>query len=290
MGRRPVLVIGGGGLVGRHVAEALPGPDTIVTYHREPIRDALPLDVTDDAATTALIRKTAPSAIVLAAAEPSVERCETEPGVTRRINVESARPIAAAARAIDALLAVFSSEYVFDGVLGEYDESAPVHPVNEYGRQKVELEEIARSVPRHLVCRTSGVFGWEPARKNFVCQLVDRLRRAEEFRVPADQLITPTYAVDLARIVVALIQRGENGTVHAVGPEITTRVAFAEKVCHAFGLDGHRIVPTRTADLGLKAARPERAGLCDRELRLRLGASMPPLTEALARMRSSERR
>jgi dTDP-4-dehydrorhamnose reductase len=122
--------------------------------------------------------------------------------------------------------------------------------------------------------RTSGVFGDEPARKNFVCQLERSLRDGRPFIVPSDQLITPTYAPSLAVAVVSLLRTGANGIVHAAGPRILPRVEFAQMICVAFTLDPALIVPRPTTELGLAAPRPRRAGLADDKVRLLLGRAL----------------
>ncbi|MBI4347186.1 MAG: NAD(P)-dependent oxidoreductase [Elusimicrobia bacterium] len=282
-----MLVIGGAGLIGAHVAAEF-ASRALVTYHGAPVEGATQLDILDADRTRALIRRVAPGTVVLAAAEPWVERCEREPAATRRLNVEAARAVAEGASAARSLLVVFSSEYVFDGTKGRYVEDDPARPINEYGRQKAELEAIARTVPRHLVCRTSGVFGWEPERKNFVCRLLERLRAGREFVVPADQLITPTYAVDLARALATLVARGTTGTIHVVGPRIVRRTAFAATVCRVFGLPRELIVPRATDEMGLAAPRPRDTGLADDRLRGVLGASLADPASALADMRARE--
>jgi dTDP-4-dehydrorhamnose reductase len=279
---RRVLVIGAAGLVGRHVLRALAGREVIATFHRDAVDGGVALDITDGAAVRALIATARPGAIVLAAADPYVERCERDPTGTRRINVEAAAAIRDAAP--DMTLVVFSSEYVFDGTRLAYREDDAVAPLNEYGRQKVALEEIARSRPRHLVLRVSGVFGEEPRRKNFVWQLVDRLRAGETFDVPSDQLVTPTDAASLGAAVVELLDREATGTFHAAGPEILGREVFARLVASAFGLDGSRIRPRLTAELGFLARRPEKAGLADVKLREVLGHSLRRPEDALAEL------
>jgi len=279
---RPILVIGAAGLVGRHVVAALAGREVVATFHRDPVPDGVSLDITDAAAVRALVDRSGPSAIVLAAADPYVERCEREPAATRRVNVEAALAVRDAAAEVDATLVVFSSEYVFDGTKGTYIEDDAVAPLNEYGRQKVDLERIARTVPRHLVLRISGVFGKEPRRKSFVWQLVDRLRSGGTFDVPSDQLITPTDASSLAHVVVELLDRGASGTFHAAGPDVLSRIDFAHTVARAFALPIDRIVARPTAELGLLARRPERAGLGDAKLRALLGHGLARPADALA--------
>lgn len=239
------------------------------------------LDITDRGAVNDLVSRTRPATVILAAAEASVERCELEPTETRKVNVFGTKNVADAAAGVGATLVVFSTEYVFDGTIGAYAEEDPVAPLNEYGRQKVEIESIARSVPSHLVCRTSGVFGLERARKNFVLQLVDALRAGRPFTVPSDQIITPSDADSLGRAVVALLDRGLRGTFHVAGPDRLRREDFARRVVAAFGLDaaGLRAVPT--SQLGLAADRPLRAGLRDDKLRAALGYGLTPVEAAL---------
>lgn len=280
------MLFGASGLVGSHLRVALTGRDVVATSNRTPTPGAIPVDLSDHAAAAQAVRDARPDVIVMAAADAHVERCEREPARTRAVNVESVRTVAAAAP--EATLVVFSSEYVFDGETGPYVEDDPVSPLNEYGRQKLEIEALARGHGAHLICRVSGVYGWSPARTSFVAQLVDALRAGRRFPVPSDQLITPTPAPDLARAVVELIDRGARGTFHAAGPEILERPEFARRTAVAFGLDAALIDAVPTATLGLSARRPLRAGLRTEKLRAFLGHSLPGSPDALAAMREAE--
>lgn len=281
MGDARYLVIGAAGLVGSHVLRALEGRDVARTDHRSRLPGATALDITDHAAVDRHLRAVRPDVVVLAAAEPYVERCEREPAATQLVNVEGTRAVATAAALVGATLVVFSSEYVFDGTKGEYIEDDPPSPINEYGRQKIAVEEIARVSGPHLVCRTSGVFGQNPGRKNFVLQLVDALRAGREFTVPSDQLITPTDALSLGRAVVELLDRGSRGTFHVCGPERMARPELARRTVAAFGLDARLLRAMPTSELGLLAPRPLRAGLRDDRLRAKLGHGLRPVAHAL---------
>jgi len=283
-----VLLIGAAGLVGSHLRDALSGEQVTPTFHGPPPDGGIRLDITDHAAVRRTIRETKPDVIVLAAAVAYVERCEREPQATRLVNVEAPRVIAAESRALGAQLVVFSSEYVFDGTAGRYTEDAERHPINEYGRQKVELEDLALETGRALVCRTSGVFGVEPRRKNFVYQLVDRLRAGQPFDVASDQLITPTYAPALAHAVVALLRLGHHGIVHVAGPRIMRRTEFAQLVAETYGLPTSLIRPRPTAELGFAAARPLRCGLDVKKVRDVLGADLMAPDVGLAEFARSD--
>lgn len=282
--RARFLVLGAGGLVGRHIRAALAGRDAIYTYRRDAPPGDVRLDITDAVATRRVIADTVPTVVVLAAADAYVERCEREPELTRRVNVGAAATVADSARAIGALLVVFSSEYVFDGTAGLYREADPRGPINEYGRQKVLLEDTALTTGRGLVCRTSAVFGNDPSRKNFVYQLVDKLRAGEAFDVPSDQLVTPTYAPSLAEAVIGLADRGLTGVFHVAGPEVMGRVQFARTITSAYGLDPALLRPRPTSELHLFARRPERCGLVTEKLRATLGRPLLDAQGALLTM------
>lgn len=289
MGEAPRwLLLGASGLVGTHLRAALRERDVVMTSHRTQLPGSVALDLTDGAATARVIREARPDVVVVAAANAFVEECEREPVATRAVNVDAVRAVAEAAPS--ALLVVFSSEYVFDGRAGPYGEDDRVAPMNEYGRQKVALEGLARERSTHLVCRVSGVYGWSAPRMSFVSQLVDRLRAGQRFRVPADQLITPTPAPDLARAIVELVDRGARGTFHVAGPEILPRPEFARRAADAFRLDPSLLDMVPTAALGLAAPRPLRAALRTDKLRAFLGHGLSPSAEALAAMRDAEPR
>jgi dTDP-4-dehydrorhamnose reductase len=281
MPRASFLLIGADGLVGRHLSAALPASDTVSTYRRDPPPQGIALDIADADALRATLAKAEPRVILLAAADAYVERCEREPAATRRVNVEAPRMIAEASGATDALLVVFSSEYVFDGTAGAYAEDDARNPLNEYGRQKAELEDIVLATGRGLVCRTSAVFGHDPKRKNFVFQVVDRVGAGNTFDVPSDQLVTPTFAPSLARAVVKLAEKRKTGIFHVAGPAVMGRVEFARLVADAFHLNASLLRPRPTADLGLAAARPERAGLRTEKLRQETGESLTAAADAL---------
>ncbi|OLD33808.1 MAG: hypothetical protein AUI44_00090 [Chloroflexi bacterium 13_1_40CM_2_67_6] len=264
---------------------ALAGRNVVVTSHRTPVPGGIALDVTDAAAVARVLRDSRPDVVVVTVAEHT-ERCERDPDATRLVNVDGLQRVADGAP--DALLVVFSSEYVFDGRNGPYSEEDAVIPINEYGRQKVAVESVSRQRSDHLICRSSGIYGWSAARENFVCKLVDSIRARRRFKVPMDQVITPTPAPDLARAVIELVDRSARGTFHVAGPEILPRPEFARRVAAAFGLDASLIDAVPTSELGLLAQRPLGAGLRTDKLRGFLGHGLSPSAPALAAMREAE--
>jgi dTDP-4-dehydrorhamnose reductase len=134
--------------------------------------------------------------------------------------------------------------------------------LNEYGRQKLECGRmIDAQMDRYIIGRIPGVYGWEKQKKNFVVRLIEWLGSGRSFQVPSDQMITPTYAVNLARVVRRLVENGHRGLFHLSGSLPLLRTDFAQLIADVLTLDASLILPVPTSELGLRATRPHSAGL-----------------------------
>lgn len=266
------LIIGASGLVGGALRSEF--PESIGTYHRSPIDDLVPLDIADAGAVAALIGRLAPDLVLLPAAQPNVDRCETEPAESERINVAGTRNVAEAAARVGARLVFFSTDYVFDGQAGPYPPDAPTSPIQVYGRHKLAAEAIVRdTVADHLIVRACGVYGYQPTGKNFVMALIRLAAAGERMRVPSDQWGTPTLADNLAAAVRELALGGHRGVVHPVGPDYLTRIDFARLAAEVFGYDASFLTPVSTPELKQPAARPLRGGVDNRSTQAVLRAT-----------------
>jgi dTDP-4-dehydrorhamnose reductase len=261
---RPVLIVGASGLMGGHLVRVFGATRAVVgTANEQSGDDLVALDLRDRTAVRALVETLQPAAVICPAAVSNVERCELEPAATRAVNVDGTLALAAAAHAVGAPFVFFSSEYVFDGTEGPYDEDREVNPINEYGRQKVETEQALPEVTdgEYMVARVSCVYGHERRRKNFVFQLWSALSEGREFRTPGDQIGTPTAAANAAEVVRDLVDVGARGIFHVAGAERMLRSELAQVAAAELGLDPALIRPIPTDELGLAAPRPRGAGL-----------------------------
>lgn len=257
------LIIGASGLVGGALRAVF--PDATGTYFRNGAPDLVRLDIADAMAVDGLVRRLAPELILLPAAQPNVDRCETEPEESERINVTGTRHVAEAAARAGARLVFFSTDYVFDGTAGPYPPDAAPNPINVYGRHKLAAENLVReTVADHLVVRACGVYGYQQSGKNFVMALTRLAAAGEPMRVPSDQWGTPTLADNLAAAVRELVLAGRRGIVHPVGPDYLTRIDFARLAASVFGYDDGFLVPVSTPELRQPAARPLRGGVDNR--------------------------
>jgi dTDP-4-dehydrorhamnose reductase len=248
-----ILIIGASGLLGRHcfVEAKRRGHRVMGTYRQHPLPDLVAIDADE-------VTKFKPDAVLFAAGYTHVDGCETHPQRAKRDNIYL--PAKWAMEGIPFLY--FSTSYVFDGSQETYTESDPPHPLNFYGATKREGEEAVQCVMNggETIIRTMGVFGIERSRKNFVCQVIDRLSMGESMAVPDDQFGNATFAPDLARIALDLL--GSSGCFHVAGPDpMLQRSQLAVTIAQKCGLDPSLIIPTPTADLNQKAPRPRYAGL-----------------------------
>jgi len=289
-GRRPkrALVIGASGLVGAALLRVLRarGADATGTRLSAAVDGLLPLDIRDPTAVRELIAEIQPEAVYCPAARPNVDWCERHPEESREVNVVGIRHVAEACAEAGARMVHFSSDYIFDGRDGPYAEEDEPNPVNVYGRHKLEAEESVRAIlpERHLVVRTTVVYGWERRGKNFVARLLRALGSGERLPAPVDQVGSPTYAPNLAEAVVELVERGVSGTWHVVGPELMSRCDFARLAAEIFGLDRDLIEPVPTRDLNQIARRPLRAGMKVAKAAAVLSTRLLPPAEGLRRM------
>ena len=268
--------------------ERLPrsGAATVGTYANHPSAGLRHLDITDASQLAACIMELRPQAIYLTSALTHVDYCEDHEEIARRINVSGPRMVAEAARRTGAKLVFYSSEYIFDGADGPYDEDAPPNPLSVYGRTKLEAENVIRGIlDDALILRTTVVFGWDRQSINFAMQVYDRVQRGLEMTIPADQLSSPTWAGYLADVSVRLMQSGVCGVVNAVGRDIVSRTEFALALVRLFGGRPERVIAVSTASLGQKAARPLRGGLRTDKLRELLGEAPLSLEESLASLK-----
>jgi dTDP-4-dehydrorhamnose reductase len=123
------------------------------------------------------------------------------------------------------------------------------------------------------VIRTTTVYGPDPNGRNFLYSLRKGLGGTKPFRVPSDQISTPTYNLDLAAAVVALSESDAQGVFHVAGPDVSSRLEFAQRAAAVMGLDRANLFGVSTAELAQIAPRPLRAGL----LTGRLASHLPEI-------------
>jgi dTDP-4-dehydrorhamnose reductase len=276
-----VLVTGAGGQLGAALRALYPN-GTFLTRSE--------LDVTDDDAVVAAVEDHRPEVIVHTAAWTRVDEAESRSVEARAVNVGGTTAVVRAASKVDALVVYPSTDYVFAGDrLRPYEEEDDRSPLSVYGRTKALGEDAVADYPRHLIVRTSWVFG---EGRNFVRAILDLAATRDTLEVVGDQIGRPTYAPDLAAGLLALVDQGVTGTFHLAGggepcswAELAD-AAIASAVVVA-ALPGKPVVTPVTTDqysarLGGGVAPRPRYSVLDCTKAAELGVKLRPWREAVA--------
>jgi dTDP-4-dehydrorhamnose reductase len=240
-----------------HVAVPYSGADESTPIAR---MDYVQLDITDQAAVTTTIEEIKPDAIIHCAAWTAVDAAEDEENKPKvhAINVDGTRYIAEAAKNVGAKMLYLSTDYVFDGK-GErpwQPDDKNYAPLNYYGQTKLEGEmAVSSALKEFFIVRIAWVFGLNG--KNFIKTMINVGKTHDTVRVVDDQIGTPTYTLDLARLLVDMIETEKYGYYHATNEGgYISWYDFCCEFYKQYGLET-KVIPVTTAEYGLsKAARP----------------------------------
>jgi len=219
--------------------------------------------------------------IIHAGALTGVDLCEIEREKAIKINWLATRSIARATEKRGITLIYISTDYVFDGEKEIYMEWDSPNPICSYGKTKYFGEqEIIHSTSRYFIVRSSWIYG--KGGKNFFSKLPELLKRGK-IEAVLDQWSAPTYAPDLAKALLAIIEENPPyGVYHAPGGEGATPFTVAHEVSSILNLSAE-IVPIRWQDLKLPAKRPKRSLLVNNALKNFIGIELPSWREGIRR-------
>jgi len=245
------------------------------------------IDITDKGKIAEVIEKFNPSCVIHTAAIVDVDFCEENKDLAWKVNVEGTRNIAEICRKNDIKMVYFSTDFIFDGKMGDYREDDKPNPLSVYGRTKLEGEEAVKSgCSDYLICRTAVPYGLNPAKKsNFGLWVIEKLKNNEKINVFTDQINSPTFIDDFSMALSKLIEINASGTYNVTGSEAISRYEFARKVVKIFGFDEDLVNPIISDQLRQKAQRPKNASLNIDKI-TKLGIKMSNIEEGLTKLKS----
>ncbi|MCD8089430.1 MAG: dTDP-4-dehydrorhamnose reductase [Clostridiales bacterium] len=295
-----IFVTGVGGQLGHDVMNELfkrgyegTGSDISPEYNGEPDGSAVTgmpyvgMDITDKGAVERVISKAAPDVVIHCAAWTAVDLAEDEDkqAKVRAINAGGTGNIAEVCKKLDRKMIYISTDYVFDGqgTAPWQPDCRDYKPLNVYGKTKLEGElAVSETLDKFFIVRIAWVFGKNG--KNFIKTMLNIGKRYEELRVVNDQIGTPTYTYDLARLLVDMAETDKYGYYHATNEGgYISWYDFAVEIFRQAGYKT-RVVPVTTEEYGLsKAARPFNSRLDKSKLRENGFKPLPTWQDALER-------
>jgi dTDP-4-dehydrorhamnose reductase len=273
-----ILVIGARGMLGRDLMAILHASfseDEVIGWDIEDI------DIRKEDDSVAKIEGLRPEVLIHLAAYTDVDGCESDREIAFAVNAEGTRHVARAASTCHAKMVYLSTDYVFGGEKREpYSETDAPHPLNVYGDSKLKGEKyIQEWVKDFLIIRTQWLYG--PCGKNFVDSILKQAEGKKTLSIVDDQTGSPTYTVDLAKVISQLVRLKVRGVFHVTNRDVCTWYTFGQAILSLSGLSDVRVSPISSRELGRPAARPTYSVLDCRKLEKETGLKMRPWPEAL---------
>ncbi len=245
------------------------------------------LDITDASAVEEVLTRVNPDAVIHCAAWTAVDLAEDEDKIdkVRAINADGTRNIASVCKKLNCKMIYISTDYVFNGQGEEpwQPDCKNYKPLNVYGQTKLEGElAVSELLEKFFIVRIAWVFGVNG--KNFIKTMLNVGKKYDTVRVVCDQIGTPTYTYDLARLLVDMAESENYGYYHATNEG--GYISWYDFTCEIFKQAGYetQVVPVTTAEYGLsKAARPFNSRLDKQKLAEAGFTPLPTWQDALAR-------
>ena len=254
-----VLIIGGSGFIGRYLRRQLiqkSGFDVTSTYDSRAPKDTdqswYSLEITDHHRLDQIFLEVRPNVVVLLAAIADVKTVEMGQERATEVNVDGARQVSRLCTQHHARLIYLSSEYVFRGDRGNYQEDDPPDPNTHYGRTKWQAElAVADEASLWSIVRTSLVYGWPlTGRRNLATVIIDRLKSGEAYEGDTRTYRTPIYVEHLTEGITQLVANYHPGIFHIAGTDWMNMYQFGHAVAGVFDLDSRLVHPVPvSADL-----------------------------------------
>ena len=247
--------------------------------------DVEEMDITDAGACQRVIKEAKPDAVIHCAAYTAVDAAEDNVELCRRVNADGTRNIANVCKKLDCKMTYISTDYVFDGQGTEpwQPDCKDYKPLNVYGQTKLEGElAVSQTLEKYFIVRIAWVFGLNG--KNFIKTMLNVGKTHDTVRVVNDQIGTPTYTYDLARLLVDMNETEKYGYYHATNEGgYISWYDFTKEIYRQAGYKTE-VLPVTTAEYGLsKAARPFNSRL-DKSKLVEAGFTpLPTWQDALSR-------
>ena len=289
-----VLIIGASGKVGKEIFKNLKNKDNkstydiFGTYYTNQMEGLEQLDITNLPVVEKVLEKINPSILIHTAAITYPLRCEENRELAWKINVEGTKNLAQCCMKKNCKMVFISSDGVFNGKNGPFDETHKTNPLNYYGETKVESEKIVSETDDYLIIRTAWVNDVGPNSHSFIMQVINSLQNNNIFNAPVDQFGHPTYSNNLAEIIIELVKNNSEGVFHVTGSTYVDRFHFAKKIAKAFCLNPEMVHKT-TTNLHQSHTRPMEANMKLDKLKSVISTKVLSLDEQLDSMRSNYR-
>ena len=259
------LVTGSAGLVGHQVVKDLSESHEVFScYNKSKPQFGIPMkmDLLNHEMISNVLLETEPDVVIHLGAMTGVDLCETQQDNALKINSQATEILAKECSKINSFMVYVSTDYVFDGNSGLYEENDATNPLGFYGKSKLLGEKSVQNFSSDwCIARTSTPFGLHPTKKSFPIWVIENLQKQKQIDVLTDQFTSPTYVPSLSRMLIEISERHLTGIIHVAGASKISRYEMAKLISDKLGLDGKLLREISINDIKWEAQRPKDSSL-----------------------------
>ena len=267
---KTVIITGGYGQLGRSCKKNLKKDFNVILTGKRLVEEGVKLDITDQNDIANVYSDYNPDVVLNLAAMTDVDKCEREKHTAKQINFEGVKNLC---KNFTGHFIQLSTDYVFDGLSGPYNELDKVNPISYYGETKLEAENwLINNYNKSTILRANVIYSYSKrTNASFVKWVVDSLKNNKEINVVNDQWNNPTWTESISAIINNIVDIGLTGLYNYGDKDFMSRYDFAILISKVFNLDKTLIKPINTSNLNQIAKRPLKSGLKTEKIESRLG-------------------
>ena len=259
------LVTGSAGLIGRQVVKDLSETHEVFSCYNKSKPEhgnIIKMDLLNHEMISNVMSEKKPDVVIHLGAMTAVDLCDAQQDNALKINSQATEILAKECSKINSFMVYVSTDYVFDGNTGMYEENDTTNPLGFYGKSKLLGEKSIQNFSSNwCIARTSTPFGLHPTKKSFPIWVIENLQKQKQIDVLTDQFTSPTYVPSLSRMLIEISERHLTGIIHVAGASKISRYEMASLVSDKLGLDGKLLREISINDIKWEAQRPKDSSL-----------------------------
>ena len=262
---KSILITGAYGQLGESCSHYLKNNYKLILSGIAPLNNSIKLDITDQQSVNNFLEKNNPDVIINLAAFTDVDKCELEEKKAYEINFNGVKNLC---KNFSGHFIQISTDYVFDGMNGPYNEDDKTNPKSIYGKTKLDAENwLIDNHSKSTILRSNVIYSYSQKTKaSFLKWIVESLIAKKPIKVVNDQWNNPTWTYSITKIINLLIEHEQYGLFHYADKDILNRFQFAQLIAKVFELNDSMISPISTDVLNQQAPRPMKSGLLTKKI------------------------
>ena len=224
--------------------------------------NAIKMDLLNHEMISNVMSEKKPNVVIHLGAMTGVDLCEKDQDNALKINSQATEILAKESSKTNAFIVYVSTDYVFDGNTGMYEENDATNPLGFYGKSKLLGEKSIQNFSSDwCIARTSTPFGLHPTKKSFPMWIIENLQKQNQIDVLSDQFTSPTYVPNLSKMLIEISERHLGGIFHVAGATKISRYEMARMISDKLNLDEKLLRDVSINELKLEAQRPKDSSL-----------------------------